>query len=68
MKKLLIILLSISLFSCSNYKKAEELYFKGVEEKSTSILIDAQLKLKRLKKVMVIMRMYICYKTKLIVF
>ena len=50
MKKLLLILLSISLFSCNNnYKDAEELYLKGVEEKSTLILIQAHLKIKKAK-------------------
>lgn len=48
-KTLLLILLSVSLFSCSNYKKAEELYLKGIEEKSTSILIQAHLKIKKAK-------------------
>jgi len=46
MKKLLLILLSISLFSCNNnYKEAEELYNQGVDIKSKSLLNQATLKL-----------------------
>ena len=51
MKKLLLILLSISLFSCNNnYKEAEELYTKGVNKKSKSILKKATLLALKVKK------------------
>ena len=51
MKKLLLILLSISLFSCNNnYKEAEELYLQGIEEKSQFILNSAVLKLDMIKE------------------
>ena len=50
MKKLLLILLSISLFSCNNnYEEAEELYEKGVNKKSKSFLRQATLKLDMIK-------------------
>ena len=46
MKKILIISLSITFFSCNNnYKDAEELYIQGVDIKSKSLLNQATHKL-----------------------
>ena len=46
MKKLLLILFSVTMFSCNNnYKEAEELYIQGINKKSKSLLENANLKL-----------------------
>jgi len=51
MKKLLLILLSISLSACNNnYKEAEELYTQGVNEKSKTLLTSANRKLDVIKE------------------
>lgn len=51
MKKLLLIILSISFFSCNNnYKDAEELYNQGVDIKSKSLLNQATLKLDMIRE------------------
>mgnify|MGYP006077239633 CR=1 FL=1 len=51
MKKLLLILLSIFLFSCNNnYKKAEELYESGIIKKSKDALKKATLLALKVKK------------------
>ena len=51
MKKLLLILLSVTMFSCNNnYKEAEELYTQGVNEKSKTLLTSANRKLDMIKE------------------